>query len=249
MFNTVFPTAVQWSSPHTNDSCLPAFSRHTSLIYYRTPICDSWFGSAEKSQPQDCMFKQCTISCTVRGAKSAIIILFPPLVSLANIHIQVHKPNVCLVRVMGSHESCTWPFHMCSATVHTQVTCLLVMSWERDNMPWLDKHTTRQLLLLVSHLLKAGKWTVFQDAHECSISTTCDLSTNDNCLKYTSDTWILLSQGQHLGPSTPPRLQFYSSPSMVGSEPKCIPLLSCRLLYTLQGRREDLRTGCILMSY
>lgn len=26
-----------------------------------------------------------------------------------------------------------------------------------------------------------------------------------------------------------------SSPSMVGSEPKCIPLLSCRLLYTLQG--------------
>jgi len=140
MFNTVFTTAVQWFSPHTNGSCLLAFSRHTPLIYYRTPICNSWFGSAEKSQ-KDCMFKQCTISCTIWGAKSAIIILFPPLVSLANIHIQVHKPNVCLVRVMGSHESCTWPFHMCSATVHTQVTCLHVKSC-------LSSHATTCLVLI-----------------------------------------------------------------------------------------------------
>jgi hypothetical protein len=126
MFNTVFTTAVQWSSPHTNDSCLLAFSRRMPLVYYRMPICDTWFGSAEKLQPQDCIFKQCTISCTVREAKSANIILFRPLASLANIHIQVHKPNVCPVRVMGSHNSCIWPFHMCSATVHTQVTCLRV---------------------------------------------------------------------------------------------------------------------------
>jgi len=96
------------------------------LHYYRMPKCDSWFGSAEKLQPQDCIFKQCTIKCTVRGAKSAIIILFPPLACLANIHIQVHEPNVHPVRVMGSHDSCTWPFHMCSATVHTLFTCLLV---------------------------------------------------------------------------------------------------------------------------
>ena len=106
MFNTVFTTAVQWSSPHTYDSCLPAFNHRMPLVYYRTPICNSSFGSAEKPQPQDWIFQLSTISCTVRGAKSANIILFPPLTSLANIHIQVYKPNVCPVRVMGSHDSC-----------------------------------------------------------------------------------------------------------------------------------------------
>lgn len=126
MFNTMFTTAVQWSSPCINDSCLPAFSCRMPLIYYRMPICNSWFGSAEKLQPQDCIFKQCTISCTVWGAKSAFIIQFPLLASLANIHIQVHMPNVCPVRVMVSHDSCTWPFHMCTATVHTKVTWLPV---------------------------------------------------------------------------------------------------------------------------
>lgn len=122
-------------------------------------------------------------------------------------------------------------------------------SWEHNNMPWLDKHATRQLLLLVSHLLTAGKWTVFQHAHKCSIPITWHISTNDKCLKYTGDTWMWPTQGQHLGPSAPQCVQFYSSPSLVGSEPKCIPLLSCQLLYTLQSRRDDLHTGCILMSH
>jgi hypothetical protein len=121
--------------------------------------------------------------------------------------------------------------------------------WERNNMPWLDKHATRQLLLLVSHLLTAGKWTVFQHVYKCSIPTTWNLSTNDKSLKCTTDTCMLPLQGQQLGPSAPPCAQFYSSPSMVGYEPKCIPLLSCRLLYTLQGRRDDLHLGCIFMSY
>jgi hypothetical protein len=154
-----------------------------------------------------------------------------------------------------------WWVSMTHALVHS--TCAVILfihkslvylshmnqSWECNNMPWLNKHATRQLLLLVSHLLTAGKWTVFQYVYKCSIPKTWHVSTNDKCLKYTSDTWMLPSQGQHLGPSASPCLQFYTSPSMVGSEPKCIPLLSCRLLYTLQGRRDDLHTGYILMSH
>jgi hypothetical protein len=159
-------------------------------------------------------------------------------------------------RLSGQSDGFPWIMHLaiphvqcyCSHTSHLS-TCQVMLIKSRNNMPCLDKHATRQLLLLVSHLLTAGKWTFFQDAHKCSIPTTLDVSTNDNCLKYTSDTWMLPSQGQHLGPSTPPCMQFYSSPSMVGSEPKCIPLLSCRLVYTLQGWREDLHTGCILMSH